>query len=683
MAISRGPKLVTNGLVLALDPSDDNSFAAQNLPIKNGLILWLDAADDDSFVYSSGTVVSQWRDKSGLNNHVAQSTVASQPNRNVVKNSRKSVYFDGGDTLFNSGNVFPSNTTDYTKIAVVYQTSTATTGNVIGSRTGDSGSSYAHTVYFGGLNFRMWHSADIVTSSISLSLNTLGIISATYVNSSGLGSVFLNGTASGTGTAANRNIVQNIEIGGLFGGNNFTGEICEALVFSRILSATELKQVHTYLGQKWGVLNTDRTVFNLADYSKSGLLGNGSTSNMPLYDYYNKGAFKFFASNKYIKLGNNTSVNQFAVDFTISLWAMATAENSNYGNLIGDYYTAGTQTNNEWQIMMNNSSAFLNVYRHGTGYIINNTSSGFSANTWINVVLTRIGSAITLYANNTVIATATNSSVFGSATGSVNIGIDGNNVAEPFSGLISNVLIYSKGLTATEVAQNYNAQKSRFTNTIVQQGLVLNLDAGNNYSYAGSGTIWYDVSGNNYNSALNGSLTFSDNSISLGSSTNITNYISVPASSLSGLTSWTIQMWLNINASNAIESFLTCGEGNNFLWFFEGRSTLAFQNTGSSAISYPTAIGEWFLFTATGTGGSISVYKNGLSLGSFANTTTITISSSIGIILGQEMDNNTTGGFDATQAFLGKYGSVSFYNRVLSASEVLQNYNATKGRFGL
>ena len=85
------PKIITDSLVMCLDASNNKSYPT-DLPVKNGLLLWLDAADDTTFSYSSGTVVSQWRDKSGLSNHVGQSTVGSQPNRNVVKNSRKSIY---------------------------------------------------------------------------------------------------------------------------------------------------------------------------------------------------------------------------------------------------------------------------------------------------------------------------------------------------------------------------------------------------------------------------------------------------------------------------------------------------------------------------------------------------------------------------------------------------------------
>jgi ethanolamine ammonia-lyase small subunit len=68
-----------------------------------------------------------------------------------------------------------------------------------------------------------------------------------------------------------------------------------------------------------------------------------------------------------------------------------------------------------------------------------------------------------LYANNNLLTSATNTAVFGTATGNLNVGIDGDNIAEPLAARISNVLIYKdKGLSATEVLQNYNAQKASF-----------------------------------------------------------------------------------------------------------------------------------------------------------------------------------------------------------------------------
>jgi hypothetical protein len=469
------------------------------------------------------------------------------------------------------------------------------------------------------------------------------------------------------------------------GGEPSTCEAAEIIVFNRLLTIPERRLIHTYLGQKWGILNTDRSIIDLSGFNDNGLLGNGSTSNMPLFDYYNKGAFKFYASNKYIKLGTSTTINQFSGDFTISLWAMATAENSNYGNLIGDYYTAGVATTNEWQIMMNNSSALLNVYRVGTGYVVSNVSSGVSANTWVNVVLTRVASAITLYANNTVIATATNSLVFGSATGSMTIGVDANNSAEPFSGLISNVLIYNKGLSSAEVAQNYQAQKSRFDNTIVQQGLVLNLDAGNPYSYGGGGTTWYDVSGNNYNGTLtNGPVYDNVNSgrfLFDGTNDNVqlgTASTFLPTSAI------TINTWVKTNVVGVYKKiFVTVTSGTasvTGIYFSLGPSSDnvylgIITNNGNKYATSSTTISTTSFVNLCGTydGSNIRLYLNGTLIATQAQTGTIT-NSGIGRLSGY--DSNT-------EIWDGYISAFSLYNRALSAAEVLQNYNALKGRFGL
>ena len=170
----------------------------------------------------------------------------------------------------------------------------------------------------------------------------------------------------------------------------------------------------------------------------------------------------FDGSNDYINIGSGTGINQFSGNFTISLWAMRTA-GGNYGNLIGDYYTNSTGTTGEWQIMMGPSSQ-LTLYKVGSGYIISNIASGFSNNTWINVVVTRLGNLVTMYANSNVIATGSDSTSYGTVTGNLNIGIDGNNSSEPFPGNIASISIYkNRALSAQEVLQNYNATKSRFS----------------------------------------------------------------------------------------------------------------------------------------------------------------------------------------------------------------------------
>ena len=664
------PKIVTDSLVMCLDASNNKSYPT-DLPVKNELVMWLDAADDTTFSYSSGTVVSQWRDKSGLNNHVSQATVANQPSRSTTKNSRKTLVFDGGDTLFNSGNVFPSNTTNYTKIAVVYQTSTATVGNVIGSRSTTSGSNYGHTIYFGGLNFRMWHDTDIVTSNISLSLNTLGIISATYVNSSGLGSVFLNGTASGTGTAANRNIVRDIEIGGLYGGNNFTGEICEALVFSRVLSATELKQIHTYLGQKWGISNTDRSIVDLSNNNYNGSFGGAAGSqtvaNMPDYDSYNKGALTFNGSSDEVNFGDVIKLTA-TQDFTLEVWVNYVPNSTSYVPLLSKEDSPGfgyalkvdeTYSYQPYLIITGTTSAYR--------YANRNINDGV----WHHIVGVAKASSTTIdmYVDGVLInGIASLLSWAGTATTN-DLRLGKNYGSAFFKGKLSNSKIYNKALSAAEVLQNYEAQKSKFANTIVQQGLVLNLDAGNPYSYAGAGTTWYDVSGNSNNGtlALGPTYTSDNNGAIIFDGTN--DYVTTSFATTSGQAvsycGWVYSTESTATYKNFVDSL---SESPMIWWNTSGQIEF-------DASRYTTTTvyrNQWVYVSLSKPAGnsSASYYVNGVLVGTGTAYTTL-------------VSTPTLFNRGAAQTWKGNGAVVQIYNIALSAAQVLQNYNATKGRFGL
>ena len=182
----------------------------------------------------------------------------------------------------------------------------------------------------------------------------------------------------------------------------------------------------------------------------------------PTYSSDNGGSLVFDGVNDYVNIGIGTGLNQFSGDFAVSAWVFRNAGGPTFGNVIGDYYTGSVATTNEWQIMMSNTAQFT-LYRVGSGSIFSNIASGYSASQWINVVVSRIGSTISMYANNNLIASTTNSEVFGTATGNLNIGIDGNNSAEPLSAKIANVVIYkNKGLSASEIQQNFNALRSRY-----------------------------------------------------------------------------------------------------------------------------------------------------------------------------------------------------------------------------
>lgn len=196
------------------------------------------------------------------------------------------------------------------------------------------------------------------------------------------------------------------------------------------------------------------------DLSRQG--NNGIANNGTAFSTLNGGCFVFDGADDYVNIGVNKSCNRFTGDFAVSAWVNRSNTGGTWGNIIGDYYTNSTGNALEWQLMIN-STAQLFLYNVTSGYVINPIASGFSVNTWINVALTRIGSTINLYANTNLVTSVTNTTTFGSATGNLNIGVDGNNSAEPYTGKIAAVTVYKdKGLTAAEVSQNFNALRTRF-----------------------------------------------------------------------------------------------------------------------------------------------------------------------------------------------------------------------------
>lgn len=216
------------------------------------------------------------------------------------------------------------------------------------------------------------------------------------------------------------------------------------------------------------VLNLDAG--NTSSYPGSGttwtdLSGNGNNGtliNGPTFDSANGGSIVFDGTDDYVNIGINKSCNRFTGDFAVSVWVNKNSVGG-AGNIIGDYYTTVYEPL-EWQLyIINNTPTEIGLYNNTGGLIIGQISTGYNVGNWINLVITRIGSTISAYANTNLLTSVTNTTTFGSATGNLNIGIDGDNTTEALAGKIANVLIYkNKGLSASEVSQNYNAQKSRF-----------------------------------------------------------------------------------------------------------------------------------------------------------------------------------------------------------------------------
>lgn len=224
----------------------------------------------------------------------------------------------------------------------------------------------------------------------------------------------------------------------------------------------------------------------------------------------------------------------------------------------------------------------------------------------------------------------------------------------------------------------------------VTDGLVLCFDAANPRSYISGATVWNDLTynasggtltnGPTFSSSNGGSIVFDgvDDYVNLGNSSIITTF-----------TQLTINCWVRLTSlptsSNQGRVIIRGDDSYRLYWYFDSSvgNKLYFysvdigESTLSTSVSYPTSnfsTNTWYNINATYDGSSTNLFVNGVLV---ANST-----GKSGTITGTNDMN--LGRSNGNEYFLqGNMSLMQLYNRALSASEILQNYNATKSRFGL
>jgi hypothetical protein len=226
---------------------------------------------------------------------------------------------------------------------------------------------------------------------------------------------------------------------------------------------------------------------------------------------------------------------------------------------------------------------------------------------------------------------------------------------------------------------------------MVTSGLVLALDAADRNSYSGTGTTWNDVSGNGNNGTLTNSPTFSNNSIVFDG---IDDYV-VRNQSINTGQNFSVFAWVRpgaINVRNGIVGngypytsakgwlFATATNYGNPLilnsFFISIGSDNAYRTAGNNSLV--TNVWNYIGGVVTNGGQDIKLYSNGIETSYYggtlsANTVIYDINE---LNIGRRYSTNS-------ESFIGSMANIQIYNRVLSAAEILQNYNAQKSRFNL
>lgn len=229
---------------------------------------------------------------------------------------------------------------------------------------------------------------------------------------------------------------------------------------------------------------------------------------------------------------------------------------------------------------------------------------------------------------------------------------------------------------------------------IVTDGLVLCLDAAGTKSYPGTGTAFNDLSGSGYNATLVNGPTFSSSNKGIINFDGTNDHCTLSTNSSSEIrnitTPYTIVAWVRPYAlhTGAIVGAYSCSGTTMYIYLrvYSNAGNLRAQcfyttSTGGAGAreNYGTiTLNNWVQISVVVSGTASSAYMK-IYLNNSASS-----NYSIGAIGVVNTINWRLGAANCNADwFNGDIAQVLMYNRDFSADEILQNYNATKGRFGL
>ena len=234
------------------------------------------------------------------------------------------------------------------------------------------------------------------------------------------------------------------------------------------------------------------------------------------------------------------------------------------------------------------------------------------------------------------------------------------------------------------------------TTPIITDGLVFNMDAANRASYPKTGTTATDtvsdnvgtLNGTTFSTVDNGIFDFDGVDDNIGLSTNINFDKTDP---------FTINSWVKVNSVGGSDYDVVItnqtNSGNYRGYYLQigasGIIRLIFRSTLSDRFFFDTSAtlsaGAWSNVCVTYDGNNLSssgkAFINGVGVSISETTSTSAISGTTNGIITPIIGSRQTGA--SSNPFNGDIGNIQIYNRSLSSTEVLHNYNALKSRFGL
>jgi hypothetical protein len=411
--------------------------------------------------------------------------------------------------------------------------------------------------------------------------------------------------------------------------------------------------------------------------------GNNSTLvNGPTYSSLNGGNLTFNGTNQYgstpLSLGGYTA-------FTLAAWIRTTTASK---EIMATY---GVTNIFEFWINLNKTAS---IYTYGSSTAYRASATVVGTGSWVYCV--GVYNAATTTLNMYVNGVLDNGTLTGTIPASVAAGASTvvignvNSGSYFFNGVMGQLSIYNRALSAAEVAQNYNALRGRYIDSpIITNGLVLYLDAGNINSYPGTGTTWTDLSGNGNNGTLTNGPTF--NSANGGSIVvdGIDDYIAVNNSASLDVggagNSLSVCYWVYSLVASGFDAHVgksPTGTGwiANLNWSLGvgGLPQLRWWLNNTVTVTYNTTkpyLNTWrFIVMSVNKSNNFGyIYEDGVLVAS-GSVGAVNLSNSAALWIGNDAYGSTANA---------RFANVTVYNRALSSDEITQNFNAFRGRYGI
>ena len=439
-----GPKIIRDSsLVFNFDAANYKSYPAGQDPYINSVTLLLDG---ESLV-----------DKSvNLRTFTAAGSAAVSTANKKFGNSSIYCTGSGGSRIYNSS--FNSSFSgDFTIEFWAYHNSFSTANNLILIGNETTGRHALYITSAGKVNIDLYATGS--AAAFSTTISTGAWYHYALVRSGTTVKLFVNGvvdatTATISGTFGNS--------GGVYIGADSGGANSSNAYFDDIRITAGVARYSSNFNIPVSALSLPSQIYDLTKVK-----GLGTLNNIPTYSSANQGriALAGAAVNSIgpgITIPYNSNYDLSTADFTIEAWCYPTASAS-YGVVIGRWSGYGATGNTAWCLRQNNTSQFqFAVSSNGSTEAATITDSvAFTNSTWYHLVGVRSGTSLSFYKNGVLLGTATASSIY---NGSANLTIGyANNQKDAFTGSIATTKIYKgRALNATEVYNNYIANKGRF-----------------------------------------------------------------------------------------------------------------------------------------------------------------------------------------------------------------------------